>query len=139
MLVMIVVLFAICWVPVTVENLLKAFDMVEDLSTGWRKHLRQTFDLMSYFNSCVNPIVYAFMSKNFRQSFRNTICCYFCQKGKRRSNGVGNISFHSRGKPSVSPYATRQPVRLQDSTCIQGASLETMVVNVTPAIVLNGR
>ncbi len=35
------------------------------------KHSRfQAFALMSYFNSCVNPIVYAFMSKNFRDSFR---------------------------------------------------------------------
>ncbi|BFZ16623.1 hypothetical protein BsWGS_19662 [Bradybaena similaris] len=42
--------------------------------------MRVAFNLMSYINSCVNPIVYAFMSKNFRQSFKFAICA--CVKGK---------------------------------------------------------
>ncbi|KAI5697002.1 hypothetical protein M8J76_011013 [Diaphorina citri] len=32
------------------------------------------FHLMAYLNSCVNPIVYGFMSKHFRESFKKTLC-----------------------------------------------------------------
>ena len=36
--------------------------------------MRQAFAIMSYFNSCVNPIVYAFMSRNFRETFKYALC-----------------------------------------------------------------
>jgi len=39
------------------------------------RYARQAFALMSYANSCVNPVVYAFMSRNFRAGFRKAIGC----------------------------------------------------------------
>lgn len=42
--------------------------------------MREAFHVMSYFNSCVNPIVYGFMSKNFRQTFIKSLCG--CLRGK---------------------------------------------------------
>ncbi|XP_071119192.1 QRFP-like peptide receptor isoform X2 [Haliotis cracherodii] len=77
MLVAVIVLFAACWGPIMVNNLLVSFGVLEQLSLGYLKPMRQAFWLMSYFNSCVNPIVYGFMSKNFRDTFRYTIglCC----------------------------------------------------------------
>ncbi|XP_041357591.1 QRFP-like peptide receptor [Gigantopelta aegis] len=77
MLVAVVVLFTICWGPIMMNNLLVAFHVLTDLNEGHLKPIRQAFWLMAYSNSCVNPIVYGFMSKNFRDTFRYTIgiCC----------------------------------------------------------------
>ena len=75
MLVIVICLFAICWAPVQIENVLAAFGVVESLNYNQAiKHMRQAFALMSYANSCVNPIVYAFMSRNFRESFMYALC-----------------------------------------------------------------
>lgn len=80
MLVAVIVLFTICWAPSLIDNVLVAFEFVGKLNYGYLKHMRQAFALMSYFNSCVNPVVYAFMSKNFRATFKYAICS--CIKGK---------------------------------------------------------
>ena len=34
-----------------------------------------TGNCLAYMNSCVNPILYAFLSENFRRSFRKLLCC----------------------------------------------------------------
>lgn len=80
MLAMVVLLFAVCWGPILVNNVLTAWGHLHHLHYGFLKPMRMAFFLMSYFNSCVNPIVYAFFSRNFRQSFRIAICA--CLKGK---------------------------------------------------------
>ncbi|GFR66151.1 orexin receptor type 2 [Elysia marginata] len=79
MLVLVVVLFTLCWGPIIVNNVLVAFRVLDDLHYGYLKPMRIAFNLLSYINSCVNPIVYAFMSKNFRQSFRYALLG--CVKG----------------------------------------------------------
>uniref|UniRef100_A0A2C9K977 G-protein coupled receptors family 1 profile domain-containing protein n=1 Tax=Biomphalaria glabrata TaxID=6526 RepID=A0A2C9K977_BIOGL len=72
MLVFVVFLFAVCWGPIMMNNVLVSFDILHRLNHGFLKPMRQLFWLMAYVNSCLNPIVYGFMSKNFRESFRNT-------------------------------------------------------------------
>ncbi|XP_053393811.1 allatostatin-A receptor-like [Mercenaria mercenaria] len=73
MLVAIVVLFMVCWGPITVNNLLVAFGYLDDLHQGYLRPMRITFFLLSYFNSCTNPLVYAFMSRHFRNTFKQTL------------------------------------------------------------------
>ena len=70
MLFAIIVLFAMCHGPSLIDNVLVSFGYVDQLNYGHLKYMRQAFALMSYFNSCINPVVYAFMSKTFRESFR---------------------------------------------------------------------
>ncbi|XP_048774612.1 allatostatin-A receptor-like isoform X2 [Ostrea edulis] len=72
MLMIIVLFFAICWGPILLNNLLVACSVLGDLHTGFLKPMRMTFHLMSYANSCVNPIVYGIMSNNFKDRLRKT-------------------------------------------------------------------
>ncbi|XP_066597549.1 QRFP-like peptide receptor [Prorops nasuta] len=74
MLVAVVVLFAICWSPLLIDNVLTAYGVIPRLRSGTSKHLNTAFQLMAYFNSCINPIVYGFMSKHFRESFLAAAC-----------------------------------------------------------------
>ncbi|OWF56335.1 allatostatin-A receptor-like isoform X2 [Mizuhopecten yessoensis] len=86
MLIIVVLLFAVCWGPILINNVLVAFGVLDEFHTDYLKPMRLAFHLMSYANSCVNPIVYGFMSRNFRESFRKALST--CCKGKRKSVAI---------------------------------------------------
>ncbi|XP_061094304.1 G-protein coupled receptor 54-like [Conger conger] len=79
MVAVIVLLFTVCWGPIQFYILIQAF------SPHFR-HSYCTYKLkiwahcMSYINSCVNPVVYAFMGVNFRKAFKRAFPCIFKQR-----------------------------------------------------------
>lgn len=92
MLLVIVFLFFLCWTPVFVVNAWQAFDR--------RSAYRLTgapisfIHLLSYTSACVNPIIYCFMNKRFRQGMLATFTCCNCF---RRSGGVSSSLGRSSG------------------------------------------
>uniref|UniRef100_A0A8B9LB53 KISS1 receptor n=1 Tax=Astyanax mexicanus TaxID=7994 RepID=A0A8B9LB53_ASTMX len=79
MVLVIVLLFVFCWGPIQLFIMVQAFS----------PHFRQDYytykvkiwaHCMSYSNSCINPIVYAFMGANFRKAFKRTFHCRFRQR-----------------------------------------------------------
>lgn len=50
MLVTVVVLFAICWTPILIDNILTAYNVLSQERTGFLKYMLSTFHLLSYFN-----------------------------------------------------------------------------------------
>ncbi|XP_076462091.1 QRFP-like peptide receptor [Babylonia areolata] len=95
MLIVVVLLFAVCWGPVLINNVLVGAGVLSRLHYGYLKPLRQAFYLLSYLNSCLNPMVYGFMSAHFRASFRQAFfsCCFFrCRMRSSREL----MSFRSR-------------------------------------------
>uniref|UniRef100_A0A8C9NY83 Cholecystokinin receptor type A n=1 Tax=Spermophilus dauricus TaxID=99837 RepID=A0A8C9NY83_SPEDA len=74
MLMVIVVLFFLCWMPIFSANAWRAYD-----TTSAERHLSGTpisfILLLSYTSSCVNPIIYCFMNKRFRLGFMATFPC----------------------------------------------------------------
>jgi len=50
MLVAVVVLFAICWGPILIDNVLTAYGYLPRIKDGTHKHLNTAFQLMAYFN-----------------------------------------------------------------------------------------
>lgn len=75
MLLAVVFVFAICWTPVLLLNILMSFNVLPSAPVGILKYMKTAFHLMAYFNSCINPVIYGFMSKTFRQSFWRTLGC----------------------------------------------------------------
>ncbi|XP_017492807.1 PREDICTED: pyroglutamylated RFamide peptide receptor-like [Rhagoletis zephyria] len=73
MLVAVVVLFVLCWAPLLLMNVLRAFELVDDLNHGWLKHVVPLAYLLAYLNSVINPFIYGFMSKNFRLYFKTVL------------------------------------------------------------------
>lgn len=73
MLVMVMVLFIMCWLPIQTFNALgeKASDMTPDTILQWKAFLK----CLALSSSCYNPIVYAFMNENFRKNFSNLLRC----------------------------------------------------------------
>ncbi|ELW67777.1 Somatostatin receptor type 5 [Tupaia chinensis] len=80
MVVIVVAVFVGCWLPFFVVNLVNlAFALPE-------AGLYFSAVILSYANSCANPVLYGFLSDNFRQSFRNVLCLH---KGKRTKDADG--------------------------------------------------
>ncbi|XP_042325570.1 cholecystokinin receptor type A [Sceloporus undulatus] len=79
MLIVIVILFFICWTPIFSVNTWRAFDTVSAnlLLSGAPISF---IHLLSYTSACVNPIIYCFMNKRFRMGFLATFTC--CAKQK---------------------------------------------------------
>lgn len=108
MLVVVVVLFAVCWGPILINNVLAAWGVIHKLHYAYLKPMRQAFFLMSYLNSCVNPIVYGFMSKNFRERFRHAICracgrrIWLSRWSRKRKHERGNRPSRLTGTMSMS-------------------------------------
>lgn len=38
---------------------------------------------IGYFNSTLNPLIYAYFNRDFREAFKNTLTCLFCTWWKR--------------------------------------------------------
>ncbi|KAG1648503.1 Cholecystokinin receptor [Nymphon striatum] len=109
MLVAVVVLFLVCWTPILMTNILTAYQFLPELNVGFTKPLRITFHLMAYFNSCINPVVYGFMSKNFRSSFKNAFSMVVRMDRRNRrtyssfNNGTQQTTIISTAKSLAPP------------------------------------
>ncbi|XP_028993636.1 cholecystokinin receptor [Betta splendens] len=85
MLVVIVVLFFLCWMPLYCANTWRAFD-----DTSAKRLLSGPpiafIHLLSYTSACVNPIIYCFMNTRFRKALLSTFSCCSapCQRHRRR-------------------------------------------------------
>ncbi|KAL4240627.1 Galanin-like G-protein coupled receptor npr-9 [Mactra antiquata] len=73
MVVIVVAIFAICWLPIQVIFMLQHFGSYPENFTNIA--FQMVSNCLAYMNSCVNPILYAFLSDNFRKSFRKVLCC----------------------------------------------------------------
>lgn len=68
----VVAVFVLCWLPFYVFNVTSVTGTVSTTPV-----LRSTFAfvvVLGYANSCANPILYAFLSENFKKSFQNVLC-----------------------------------------------------------------
>ncbi|XP_068452326.1 KISS1 receptor b [Clinocottus analis] len=93
MVVVMVALFLVCWGPIQVCILLQTF--------GLRSYvlykLRIWGHCMSYSNSSVNPLVYAFLGNNFQKAFRHAFPAVFLWRARGRVR-VANVDPEDRGE-----------------------------------------
>ncbi|XP_041670889.1 somatostatin receptor type 2-like [Cheilinus undulatus] len=68
----VVAVFVLCWLPFYIFNVASVTSSINPTSA-----VKSTFDfvvVLGYANSCANPILYAFLSENFKKSFQNVLC-----------------------------------------------------------------
>ncbi|XP_075896781.1 somatostatin-like receptor F_48D10.1 [Nelusetta ayraudi] len=72
MVVVIVVVFVLCWLPFFIINIVNLVVIIPESSTTAGVYFFTV--ILSYANSCANPVLYGFLSDNLKQSFRRVIC-----------------------------------------------------------------
>uniref|UniRef100_A0A3P9J5H6 Somatostatin receptor type 2 n=1 Tax=Oryzias latipes TaxID=8090 RepID=A0A3P9J5H6_ORYLA len=68
----VVAVFVLCWLPFYIFNVTSVTSSITPSSA-----MKSTFYfviVLGYANSCANPVLYAFLSDNFRKSFQNVLC-----------------------------------------------------------------
>ncbi|XP_046641961.1 orexin/Hypocretin receptor type 1-like isoform X1 [Daphnia pulicaria] len=106
MLVVVVIVFAVCYFPVHLVSILRYtikltqndYTVAAALVSHW----------LCYFNSAINPVIYNFMSEKFRREFGIAMkCCSADEDGRRRRQ---NRTTHNLSpSPSVVTSLTRTP------------------------------
>lgn len=62
----------VCWLPYW---LFQVITLYTNIMSQWLKTFYQLITILSYANSMVNPILYAFLSDNFRRTFARAFGC----------------------------------------------------------------
>ncbi|KAH9634965.1 hypothetical protein HF086_016526 [Spodoptera exigua] len=86
MLIVVVLTFAICNLPFHARKMWQYWSSGYEGSSDFSTLLTPLTFLITYFNSGINPLLYAFLSKNFRKGMKELIFCN-CH-GKRKSENL---------------------------------------------------
>ncbi|EPB78576.1 hypothetical protein ANCCEY_02316 [Ancylostoma ceylanicum] len=127
MLISIVVMYTVCWMPTIIDELLTSFGYIcRTSNTISLKHMRMGFNALTYCQSCINPILYAFISQNFRATFKSAY-----SRMKHRLQGMEEMRSRMGSCSSASMLSTRNQHR------IYGSSFNTLTVPGRSAITPN--
>lgn len=94
----IVVVFALCWCPIQVMLIMMRLKYPSRITATYVA-IQVFAHILGYMNSCVNPIVYAFASETFHNSFKRSsfgrflchlCCCSNGQPDRDRSHSNAN-------------------------------------------------
>lgn len=77
-------MFALSWLPIQLILLLKSVGMYK--VTIFNISIQIASHILAYSNSCINPILYAFLSPAFRVGFRNVLTCVTARSGGLTDN-----------------------------------------------------
>jgi hypothetical protein len=105
MLIVVVLTFAICNLPYHARKMWQYWSHDYDGGSTFSSLFTPLTFLVTYFNSGINPLLYAFMSRNFRKGMREVLCCSLRGGGRGRgsqrhhtSSFVGRSSTRSTTK-----------------------------------------
>jgi hypothetical protein len=88
MLILVVILFLVCWGLPTIMQVIIKFNLHSFTHTEYK--LRVSFNLLPFIHACINPFIYSFMSKNFRRAFRRQLEKMGFRKRRRHDSGSRN-------------------------------------------------
>ena len=119
MVVVIVVVFVLCWLPFFILNVVNLVFILPENSLMAGVYFFVV--TLTYVNSCANPLLYGFLSENFRQSFQKVLCLHKASRAvangnvgsprpaaKNRGTGEG---FLTRNQPNFDGHAENVKVR----------------------------
>ncbi|CAF1383786.1 unnamed protein product [Adineta ricciae] len=82
MILAVILTYALCWFfmqQLFISNIILSNNTSHHFAT-YIDILTTIANVFAYLNSCTNPILYGFMSKNFRSSFIDLLCCRYSKR-----------------------------------------------------------
>lgn len=79
MLIIVVLTFALCWLPTHIMHLLMFFFAETYLKLIEVDHLESSFYFLSHANSAINPCLYIFLNQRFNYELKNILRRLFCR------------------------------------------------------------
>ena len=115
MLMVVVLLYAICWGPLLIISIFIRFGLLGEFSLT-TYYLSVVSHILAFTNSTVNPVVYGFMSRNFRRTVVTALksCC------------------RGSGSAQRSPYNSTCNSRYYSTTCNSVTQTQTIYVKREP-------
>ncbi|XP_038078006.1 bombesin receptor subtype-3-like [Patiria miniata] len=123
-----VVIFAICWIPHFVYRLWFQFAFSVEVFDSLGMFILSTGSfLLTYANSCINPIALCFLSKTYRRYFARYLCCIRVRKLSHVRVARTNMYQMTPGTPTSTIYNYNK--RSGDGS-LRGSSVETKTCTV---------
>lgn len=91
MLIIVVVTFALCWLPSHIMHLMGYFFTGTFNALLAIRHAETSFYFLSHANSAINPCLYIFLNQRFNREFKNILRCCFCRPRKEDINSVPSV------------------------------------------------
>ena len=118
--IVVVVVFSVCWLPSHVTWLWINFYPSTWKQTYLFYYLKISSHVLSYANSCMNPVIYAFLSTQFRKGFNRALHMK-CRETRITRTPQSSVRFHSKSMmysvtPSVGATGLRQSLSVGDTT-----------------------
>ncbi|XP_070780583.1 adenosine receptor A2b-like isoform X1 [Enoplosus armatus] len=121
----IVGLFALCWLPLHIINCFNYLCQDCKRPHVWVLNIAI---ILSHANSVVNPFIYAYRIREFRQTFRRILYQHIL--GQRDGHEFGVASGDGRGVGSSSIMRTSSRISKEGSSC--GTIVNSYVLNPSP-------
>ncbi|KAL5016441.1 hypothetical protein ScPMuIL_006030 [Solemya velum] len=98
MLMTIVIIFALCYLPVHLLNIIRHTDVLHTVNPKIVSVIALFSHGLCYFNSAINPVIYNFMSAKFQKEFKAALLC--CRRPLRKRVKLPTTFYSSSRKRS---------------------------------------
>ena len=109
LIIVVVALFCLCWLPSHIMWIWMNYFTLTVKRTYFFYYLRICAHVMAYGNSAMNPVIYAFLSANFRKGFQQALGCETSQVSRMSSRhfifskGSYVMTNHCSDSPTFEP------------------------------------
>ncbi|CAJ1067529.1 neuropeptide Y receptor type 4 [Xyrichtys novacula] len=106
MLVSLITAFALCWLPLTVFNVVSDWNQ-EALPVCHHNLLFSLCHLLAMSSTCINPVIYGFLNSNFRQEVREVLMHCRCHPPEDECERFPMSTLHMEMSRSSMPVSCR--------------------------------
>ncbi|KAJ8283611.1 hypothetical protein COCON_G00024610 [Conger conger] len=120
MVVIVVAVFVFCWLPFYALNII---NLVVLLPADFRG-LYYFVVVLSYANSCANPVVYGFLSENFKQGFRKALCRLSRKVESEEQLGTDQLQLQQERRLALEPRDSVRTAMRESSLRVTDGAVE---------------
>ncbi|CAL8299874.1 unnamed protein product [Merluccius merluccius] len=132
MLIVVLFVFALCYLPISVLNIMKrVFGTFKNTNDRETVYAWFTFShWLIYANSAANPIVYNFLSGKFREEFKAAFSCHCVGQKQTRTKRRTRTSTDSRKSLSTQVNNVDNVSRMSDQMVLSNNSVELITSHI---------